>query len=130
MSPTIERSYNRFSVKQAILTNSAPSNGAPGTNPVFNFRGFASGEIYVPTGSGITALAWYGSPISDLGDLMYVGEVQNWYPLYDKSNVAVLPTTVTAGRGYPFPLEAFAVGALIIVITGAPTAAVEISLKG
>jgi len=98
------------------------------TSPDIPMADFASGTIYIPTGSGIGTLTFYGArgvPGESLSNgLTYT---PTYTQMYDATNT-VVSISVTAGRNYPIPDQAFGYGCMRIVVDVAGT--VDISLKG
>jgi len=72
-------------------------------SPVIPFESMAGGVIHIPTGSPITALAYYSVSIGDVA-----------YPLYDSAGVAVAQV-VAGNRAYELPDACFGVRRLKIV---------------
>ena len=66
----------------------------------------ASGEIFIPTGSSITTLTYYASPISG----------GTYVAAYDSAASPVAVTqTVSAAKAYPIPASVFGAGQIKIV---------------
>lgn len=85
------------------------------------FAEHAGGIIYIPSGSTLTALAFYCSPRqdSDPDALTPAGNTQpaqTYYQLADSTN-AVISQNVTAGQCYALPAGCFGAGAIKIIGT-------------
>lgn len=76
----------------------------------------AGGTIFVPTGSSLTSLAFYGSH-----------DGTTFLALYDSSNAAVT-RTVAAARAYALPDECF--GCRFLKLVGNADGVVNMSIKG
>jgi hypothetical protein len=91
---------------------------------------FASGKIYIPTGSPITTLTFYalsgvaGQPLDT--NVPYAPADADWTQVADK-NDALISRTVQAGRNYPLPDELFGDGTVQIVANAAGN--VDLALK-
>jgi hypothetical protein len=81
----------------------------------FNNKNFAGGMVYVPAGSSITSLAWYGSSDGIL-----------FYPIYDGAGNAVT-STVAASECCLIPAACFASAFLKAVDAAGGT--ISVSLK-
>lgn len=79
---------------------------------------FASGEIFIPTGSAITSLTWWAADDMDAG---------TYLPAQDAAAAAVTQT-VAATKAYPIPAILFGARALKCVVNAAGS--VIINLKG
>ena len=80
------------------------------------FGNYAGGQVYVPAGSAITALAWYGSPNGE-----------TWTPVYDGAG-SPATSIIAAGQNCLIPAACFASSSLRGVASGG-AGTVFISLK-
>lgn len=91
-------------------------NTAVSTTPEIQFGEAEYGTVYVPAGSSINSLAFYGAPEPS----------GTFLPLYVTTTAQTL--TVAAGRAYAFPDACKGCRSLKIVVNAAGT--VDISVKG
>ncbi len=128
MAVSIERNFKFKPAAQLSLTTSL------GTTPPIPMEGFAGGTIYIPSGSPITTLTWYGSPrdSSSQDPLTPASNTQpapTFYPLHTNDSLDTAETlTVSAGNCYNLPADVFGFGALKITVNSAGQ--VELSMKG
>lgn len=104
------RNYHETSGGAYALTTSAT------TTDEISIESFASGQIYVPTGSPITTLTYHVS--SKVGG--------TYFPAQDSTGSAVTQT-VAATKAYPIPSALF--GAVVMKIVVNSAGSVVISLK-
>lgn len=103
------------------------------TTPQHAMQEYVGGTVYIPAGSTITTLTFYGAsnPSSDGEGIPAAntasGVAQSFYQLYNSSGSAQ-SLTVAAGNCYALPADIFGFGALKIVADA--VGSVELSLKG
>ncbi len=103
-------SYRRTVGETVALTDSAA------TTPAIDIDKYASGEVYIPTGSPITTLTFHVTNISS----------GTYLPAYDAAGNAVTQT-VQAARAYPIPSTVFGASSMKIVVNAAGS--IRYSLK-
>ena len=79
------------------------------------FADYAGGQVYVPTGSSITSLAWYSSP-----------DNATYTPVYDGLGNAC-SSTIAASENCPIPAACFA--CMFLKAVGNAAGIIAISLK-
>lgn len=87
------------------------------TTPGIPVADFASGEIFVPTGSTITTLTYHVAPAAG----------GTYIPAQDAAGAAVTQT-VAAAKAYPIPAVIFGARSAKIVTNASGT--VDVNLKG
>lgn len=90
-------------------------NTAESTTPSIPIEQYASGEIFIPTGSSITTLTWWAAPTSS----------GTFIAAQDASGSAVTQT-VSGGKAYPMPAVLFGAGAVKAVTNAAGDAIVNL----
>jgi hypothetical protein len=106
-------SANEGNGKSFAITSSAAT-----TEAIF-FGDFASGRIYVPSGSSLTSLTFYDAP-SMSGTFLASYD--------DAASPAAISLSVSAGNSYPIPAKLYGSGAIKMVGNTAGT--VYLSRKG
>lgn len=101
------------STNTSLALNTAEGTTAAG----LSVAEYQSGGIFVPTGSAITSLTYYGASYS--GD--------TYLPAYDAAGNAIVQT-VAAAKCYAMPATVFGFALIKIVTNAAGT--VKVSLKG
>jgi hypothetical protein len=89
--------------------------GTTGAAGKVDFRNFSGGQVYVPAGSSITSLTWYGSH-----------DGVTFLPVQDGAGNAVV-STVAAGYSCLIPASCFACAFLLAVGNAAGT--INLSIK-
>ena len=104
---------DRFS--QTVLSLAITASAA--TTAEIGYEGWASGMVYVPSGSSLTSLTWYVAPVSG-----------GTYVAAQDGAGNAKTSTVSAGKAVPIPADLLGAGALKAV--GNTTGTIDVSLKG
>jgi len=104
------------SQQRRAISQSAALTTSAGTTEAISIGNYASGEIFIPTGSSITTLTYHVAPISG----------GTFIAAYDAAAAAVTQTVVAA-RAYPIPSALFGAAMIKIVVNAAGS--VDVNLK-
>lgn len=102
------------------------------TTPEITFGDFIAGAVYIPSGSPITQLAWYGAAYQT-GDVIPGASTSPTAPVFQPAFDGSYPTPVSvsqnvaAGRSYAIPAPLLGFASLKCVVNAAGS--VVVSLK-
>lgn len=102
-----------MSTQRVALSQDVALTTSAGTTPAISIDGYASGEVYIPTGSSITTLTYHVAPSS----------AGTFIAAYDATPAAVTQT-VAAARAYPIPSALFGAAMMKIVVNAAGTVSI------